>query len=233
MTAPNWANAVSVTARRRGDVTAGSVIMRVAQIFGVQTQDVQAQATAALGYLNPATGLPPGPFHNIAMSKKFLDDIIAGLVTPDFIFSPTTADNGAWCGPSTESNINANKLKDWISNGNSPGIANSVYMLNGWADSVLQALQQVWSQPANQKNYDTAYGTVTGMLVVLPVVDVVKMNGTSPVVGFQSIIITDVVSHGNDKSVKFELSNQMVGVAGGESGGPVSNLIATRPKLVQ
>jgi hypothetical protein len=214
-------NAIKVTARRAAD-TSGRVFLTLARIFGMESADVLATATAAVGYVS---GLPPGPFNNIAMQSGWLKTLTIGGT---FSFSPDHSDNSSWAGPDTINNVNANLLKDWINNG-SPEmpLATGVNLINGWATSVLQALS------AQLASHSGTYDGTTGWLVVLPVVDVIKMNQSAPIVALQPVILTNVVDKGGDKRIDFKLYGKPVSIIGGTPGGPVSMVFATRPKIVE
>jgi hypothetical protein len=216
-------NGVSVTTRR--DSTANlPVTMWFAQVLGTTTANVRATATAAVGYVK---GLPPGTGFPIAINQTFLGNLHGGPGT--IYFSPDNADQGAWCGPTDYHNINANLLKNWINNGLPEGftIGDAVNLINGNVDSAFQDLQKALTR--NSQNWD---GTV-GWLVLMPVVTVDKFNQSAAIVEFQPMVITEVQSHGNPKYIKIKPYNDPLMVGGAESGGPVSQLYATQPKLVQ
>ena len=63
-------NAVKATARMRGDLSQGSVIMTFAKIFGYNTVDPSATAVAAVGYLYTLPKGSPGGF--IAADYDFM-----------------------------------------------------------------------------------------------------------------------------------------------------------------
>lgn len=215
-------NGITVTTRRSSAVPAGAVFLTVGKIFGMDTMDVAASATAAMGYV---TGLPPGPFNNIAINQAYLNSI--QNQTGDILMSPDQADNGAWAAPSPYG-VNAANLQTWISTDTSPGVpaTNTVNLLNGVAASVYHALQTALTQ--NSQNY----GGVTGWLVELPVVDTSKFVGSAPIITFQPIIITSIKSTGNPKGINFRLYNGPVTLPGTNPGGAAS-LVYTLPKLVQ
>jgi len=216
-------NAIQVTARRT-EASGGPVFLTLARLFGLESAGVVASATAAVGYVS---GLPPGPFNNIAIQAGWLGTLTVGGT---FSFSPDHSDNSSWAGPDSLPNINAALLKNWINNNSSPEmpLTGGVNLINGWATSVLMALQSQLGP--NSKTYP-GYGT--GWLVVLPVVNVIKMNQSAPIVALQPVIITNVVPTGGNKRIEFILYGGPVSVIGGTPGGPVSLVWATRPKLVQ
>jgi hypothetical protein len=226
-------NGITVTTRRDSSVEAGPVPLDFLgkifeDILGKDTAEkgmgVVAFATAAFGY---TTGLPPGPFNNIAIDVNYLNSI--KNQEGDILLSPDKKDNGAWVAP-TPYNVNANALKDWIDNGTSPGFLETMTLnfLNGVADSVYNALQAALAK--NSQNYDG----VQGWLIILPVVDTLKYVGSGPLVPpyFQPVILTSIDKKGNPKGIFFQLYDGPVTLPGTNPGGLPSQIF-TMPKLVE
>jgi len=198
-------NAVRVTIRK--DAVANQPVATwFASIIGIDSVNVNAQAVAAVGFVN---GHAPGEFWNLAVQKSWLDKQInkfypsaypldpppPGSTGPAHEYAymnPDQVDNGGWCAPS-DTNVNANYLKDVI-NGGSPALASSdqIDLVNGVMASVAAAL--------DDKIYNSSWKDAAGnihlheWLVYLPIVNVDKFNqGTNLV---QSLV-PDYTDAGN------------------------------------
>jgi hypothetical protein len=221
-------NGVTVTVRK--DTAANQPLSTwFARIFGINTVDVVARATAAVGYVNE---IPPRTAFPIAMSKIFRDNLL-NSGTGELIFSPDNADSGGWCSP-PDMHPNASTLRQWVDDGGIPEglkITDQLGLQNGVDNSVLKEIEDVL--PSHSQDHD---GTL-GWLVLMPVVDTDKFIQTAPLVDFnpfQPVIITGVKTTGPalEKGVYLKLYGNPVAIVGAGSGGPVSQLYATQPRLV-
>jgi Flp pilus assembly protein TadG len=196
-------NGIRVTARRTGAVPAGAVSLTLGKIFGKDTADVEVFAVAAV-----ASGLPPGPFNNIAINRTALETWKA--MTPEqlqklqdtsdasVIMSPDGGDNAAWCAPAPY-NPNAANLKDWIKDGTSPAVQGApdgtVNLING-NTSAFHDLKTAFN-----KVMSSGSSVDGGWLVYFPVVDTTKGVGSAEIVGFQAFIITEITDTTSKKGI--------------------------------
>jgi Flp pilus assembly protein TadG len=205
-----------------------------ARIFGVDTVNSGAGATAACGYLE---GVDAGGWAPIALTQDFFGSLKEGE-SGDIMFYPDQADNGGWClqdqnptPPELTKAIDVQgpfdiHIDDWV------------YLNNGTLTPGINAVQ-------NQIAAAQANGAV-GWDIILPVVNrdlTNTLNQTAQIVGFAHVILTAAYNP-NDKDnptrdpgpprhvIKFQLIEKSCLVTG-ESGGHTSNLFATQPKLVQ
>ena len=233
-------NAVRVTVRR--DSSANSPVNTwFARIWGTDTVDELAHATAAVGYVK-GLGASSGGFPiaiNDVYRQQQLDNFEGGSPLVPVTFSPDGTDVGGWCGPE-DVGVNAALLKNWIGGTDPTGLpadistGDSITLQNGNVDSAIQTLAKVL--PSHTKTYNftmngTSY-TFSGWLVDVPVVSVDKYNQNTTVVDFQPIIITAAQAQGTPKTISFVFYPGDVAVVGGESGGGPSGQYATQPKLV-
>lgn len=224
-------NAVMVKARKDQSINQ-PVATWFGWVFRKETVDVESLwAVAALGY---ASAVPPGRIFPIALNQEWLRQQLllpnpGGGVT----FNPDRQDNGGWCGPIDHS-INANLLKDWVTNGfpEQLSLGDFVNLVNGVIDAALNELKR--SLPGHSQQYIMSNGaTVTGWLVLAPVIGVDKFNQSTRVLEYQPMIITDVVAQGSDKIIKVVFYDKPVLVPGASPGGPKSTALANIPRLVQ
>jgi Flp pilus assembly protein TadG len=194
-------NGIRVTARRDSSVATGPVSLTLGKLFGKDTTDVEVFAVAAV-----QSGLPPGPFSNIAVNRAELEKW--KLLSPEelgkILMSPDNGDNAGWSA-AAPSNINAANLKDWINDGTSPAVQGppdgTVNLMNGNTSAfhdLKKAFDKVMSLPGPPHVDD-------GWLVYFPVVDATKDVGSAPVVGFQAFIITGVKPTTSEKGISFHL----------------------------
>ena len=178
-------NAVRVTIRK--DAVANQPVATwFASIIGIDSVNVNAQAVAAVGFVNGNAD-----FWNIAVQKTWLDQQInkfypnpypldpppPGSTGPPHEYAymnPDQVDNGGFCGPA-DTTINAKYLTDAIK-GDGPTLASSdqISLNNGVIASVQKALgDKIKSSSWVDVNGDTHYGE---WLVYLPIVNVDKFN---------------------------------------------------------
>ena len=201
-------NAMRVTIRK--DAVANQPVATwFASIIGIDSVNVNAQAVAAVGFVN---GHAPGDFWNIAIQKTWLEDQIdkyrdqglpyplAPVSAPDeyAYMNPDKVDNGGWCGADGV-NVNAQYLKDAI-NGDGAGAASSdqVSLANGLMGSVAMELDKkiatsTWLGADGKTEYP-------GWLVYLPIVNVKEFNQATDLVQGQ-------VPDYTDESNGYSLSN--------------------------
>jgi hypothetical protein len=182
-------NAMRVTIRK--DAVANQPVATwFASIIGIDSVNVNAQAVAAVGFVN---GHSEGEFWNIAVQKSWVDQQLDPYRLNNQMYplapppaddpdaqpinyaymNPDKIDNGGWCG-TPDTNVNANYLKDAI-NGGSPALASTaeVALANGLMGSVAMALDH----KLETSHWTDASGkTQDGWLVYLPIVDVDKFN---------------------------------------------------------
>ena len=179
-------NAMRVTIRKDAEANQ-PVATWFASIIGIDSVNVNAQAVAAVGFVN---GHAPGEFWNIAVQKTWLDTQInkyypgpyplapppegSGDPPVEYAYmNPDKIDNGGWCG-AADTSINAKYLKDAI-NGDGAGSASSaeVALANGLMGSVAMTLDK---KIAESTWTDADGFSHPGWLVYLPIVDVDKFN---------------------------------------------------------
>jgi len=245
-------NAVRVTIRK-DSVANQPVATWFASIIGIDSVNVNAQAVAWVGFLKSIVNDEDnGVLAPIAISDVYNDNLVVYDDAGTFILNPDKSDNGGWCGP-IDQTVNAFNLKDWISSAGTPNppptsenpdnpngewmAGVQVNLNNGLMGSVHNELQQ-----AIDAHWQTRINGVEGLdgwLVMVPVVSVDKYNQSTTVVELQPIVLTGVAKPNNnithDWGILFKKIPDGVDLAiiGGTSGGEVSNLYATLPKLVQ
>jgi Flp pilus assembly protein TadG len=226
-------NAVHVEVQRN-DVANQPVTTWFARIFGVDTVNSGARATAACGYLE---GVEPGGWAPIALTQDFFGSLNEGD-SGDIMFYPDQADNGGWClqdqNPTPPELTNAIKVQGPFA----IGIGDQVDLNNG---TLVPGINAVQDQIAAAKADGAA-----GWDIILPVVNrdmTNQLNQTADVIGFAHVLITAAYNP-NDKDnptrdpgpprhvIQFVLIEKSCLVTG-SSGGHTSNLFATQPKLVQ
>jgi Flp pilus assembly protein TadG len=242
-------NSMRVTVRK--DSSANQPVNTwFARIFGRNTVDVAARATAAVGYVQ---GLPPRSGFPIAISEALKTQLMDSGETQGIALYPDKLDNGGWCGP-LGYNPNPPNLKDWINNGVPTDIiiGKDIGLINGVEASVFDTLAnqiELW------KGYDKipgtdvdnpGYGPDGGMFACLPVVTSdqyvdpsnPRFNQERTVDGFLPVIITKVVRPNtkdnptNDFIIYVKWVDGYFCPNGSPSGGPVSQILATQPRLV-
>jgi hypothetical protein len=209
-------NGIRVTARRSGAVPAGSVSLTFGKIFGMDTMDVEVSATAAVGF---ASKVPTAPF----CIPYGLDPTLPLKMNPD------KGDNSGWAAAAPY-NPTASNVTDWLLHGTAPlveGPPDGIVNLNNGFSNNYKTFADILAA-----NFDSSLG---GWLVVVPVVNVTKFNGSAHVVGFQPIIITKVdapPSHAGNFGLWIKLYTGPVPEGGTNPGGAASP-IYTLPKLVE
>jgi Flp pilus assembly protein TadG len=223
-------NAVHVEVQRN-DAANQPVATWFARIFGVDTVNAGARATAAIGYL---AGMPAYGTFPIALTLEYFDELKNGD-PGDIMFYPDNADTGGWCGPTSES-ITPPNLIDWINGGIPEALTENVSEVSLNNGNLTPGINAI-------KNHELPWQ------VVLPVVNTYgdALNQTGDVVSFALVTITGAYTP-NEKNnpwniehpdlpprfvITFTLDEKNYSIEGGESGGKESNLFATQPKLVQ
>ncbi len=215
------ANAVRVTTHR------DNVQMFLAQIFGIFSKNMIANATAIMDFAASFSGSLP-----IAVNKKY---ITTG--TPIHA-NPANSDNGGWFAAPPDG-ANCATLVTYLTDPTHPvpllSTGDTINFINGNVVPFLQTLQTLVSNNG---------GTLD---CVLPVVDMdalgtTQFNQSMPIDSFVWFRITSVTVQGNDKSIDGVIiqsqglsSNALPGAGGGGAGSP-SNPLSTplsTPKLVQ
>ncbi len=224
-------NAVMVKARKDQSINQ-PVATWFGWVFGIEQVDVGSlEAVAALGY---ASTVGTGRIFPIAINQAWLrQQLLLPNPGSGVTFNPDGQDNGGWCGPIDRS-INANLLKDWMANGfpEQLSLGDLISMNNGTIDSAINELKR--SLPGNSQQYLMSDGTtVTGWLVLSPVIGVDKFNRDTSVLEYQPMIITDVQSQGSPKTITVVFYDRPILVHGAWPGGPKSKVLANIPKLVQ
>jgi Flp pilus assembly protein TadG len=213
------ANAVRVTTHR------DNVKMFLAQIFGIFSKDMSANATAIMDFAASFSGSLP-----IAVNKKY---ITTG--TPIHA-NPANNDNGGWFAAPPDG-ASCNTLVTYLTDPSHPvpllSTGDIINFINGNVLPFLQALQTLVSN--NGGTFDC----------VLPVVDMealgtTQFNQSMPIDSFIWFRITNVTIHGNDKSIDGIIiptqglsSNALPGAGGGGTGPASPSTPLSPPKLVQ
>jgi Flp pilus assembly protein TadG len=197
-------NAVRVTIRKDAEANQ-PVATWFASIIGIDTVNVNAQAVAAVGFVN---GHAPGDFWHIAVQKSWLDQQInkyypgayplvpapPGSEAPPIEYAymnPDQVDNGGFCAPA-DTNVNAQYLVDAINGGSSASSSEAkVSLVNGLMGSVHMALDRKIAT----STWTDAFGvTQPGWLVYLPIVSVNQFNQSTDLVQSQ---VPDYTDEGN------------------------------------
>lgn len=249
-------NAIRTTVRR-DSVANQPVASWFAQIIGIDSTAVNAQSVAAVGYVKQ----PTGSFLPIWVPTHIWDAWKADN-TQSIRACPDPSDNFAWAAPVPQS-ANAQYLKDAVNGVDGipmPSTDGTVNLSNGQLGSVEHAINQQiaaaqTAHPSGYINESTGQtivypGTatpVTGWLTYMLVGDFVdpnspdKMNGGATVDGFVPVIVTDIVhtKKTEDSNPQWQINffllpgvNSFV-LPGAQPGGPVSQIFATQPVLVQ
>jgi Flp pilus assembly protein TadG len=242
-------NAMRVTVRK--DSSANQPVGTwFARVFGVNTMDVVARATAAMGYVKY---LPPRYTFPLAISDPFLQEL-KDSGTGEGQLHPDQLDNGGWCGP-LDYNPTPPNIKDWIENGLPTPIEvpGNIGLINGVEASVFNTLQKaidaakemVYLPDSNPPIENPGYGEDGGLFCILPVLaehvdtdPTNKFNQVRDVYTYQPVIITGTLrpnSPGNDTNdfiITMKIVDFDIAVIGGRPGGPASQLYATQPRLV-
>jgi Flp pilus assembly protein TadG len=212
--------AVRVTVTKQAGSNSGPVSMTLGQIFGIDTVNVSAKATAVIGY--PGTVEPPGLFP-IALSDTALNLFYFNNLGTSFNIGsdyhyPTPSDPivGQWTSFAVDSN-NVPTIRTLMAKGNPNPVT-----LNG----------NIWIQPGTKDTLFANANAYAGRTVLLPVVDHNNIDTHSyvPVLGYVPFYIEAGVG-GSGKYIKGHL------VSGFESinslpGGPNDGAL-TPPRLVQ
>jgi Flp pilus assembly protein TadG len=212
------ANAVRVTTHR------DNVQMFLAQIFGIFSRNMTANATAIMDFAASFSGSLP-----IAVNKKYVETINNPIHA-----NPANSDNGGWFAAPPDG-ANCDTLVSYLTDPNHPvpllSTGDIIDFINGNVVPFLQTLQTLVSNNG---------GTLD---CVLPVVDMealgtTQFNQSMPIDSFIWFRITKVTVQGNDKSIdgiiiqSQGLSTNAVPGAGGNGSGTASTPLCP-PKLVQ
>lgn len=245
-------NAVHVVVQRNASANQ-PVATWFARIFGIDTVNAGAQATAACGTVNEYCGWAP-----IALTKDFYDSFPhESHLDPSYntantiMFYPDQGDNGGWC--LTTQNPTPPTLTNAIENPASNGCLSSgdtVYLNNGNLIPGIRAVQQAIANSGD--TYDTGDGVMKPCWnVVVPVVNRDMTNqlnqtatlATPPSPPFALIRITGAYTPNDPNNptqdpgpprfvITFYLLDDNY-LLNGASGAAASNLFATQPALVQ
>jgi Flp pilus assembly protein TadG len=255
-------NAVHVVVQRNA-ASNWPVATWFARIFGVDTVNAGAQATAAYGYLNEYCDWAP-----IALTKDFYEsfpheshlDPSSYNTANTIMFYPDQGDNGGWClttqNPTPPTLTNA--IKNPASNGClSLGGASTVYLNNGNLIPGIRAVQQAIANsgdtydPTNPYYYNpddplNSTGPDPCWNVIVPVVDrdmTNQLNQQATVDRFALIRITGAYTPNDPDNPtrdpgppRFVITFYLLNdnfEVNGNGGAVVSNLFATQPALVQ
>jgi hypothetical protein len=254
-------NAVHVVVQRNA-ASNWPVATWFARIFGVDTVNASAQATAACGTVNEYCGWAP-----IALTKDFYESFPhESHLDPTYntantiMFYPDQGDNGGWCLPTQ--NPTPPTLTNAIKNPGSNGClseGDTVYLNNGNLVPGIRAVQQAIANsgdtydPNNPFDYDpdkpyTGDDAKPCWNVVVPVVNKDMTNQLNQVATlatppFALIRITGAFTPNDPNNptldpgpprfvITFYLLNDNY-LLNGASGAAASNLYATQPALVQ
>jgi Flp pilus assembly protein TadG len=212
-------DAVEVVAKRAANAATGPIITFFARIFGVNTADVSAEATAAL--TGQSTGKPGLP---VGISKERFKNGCGGLgFLKDITFAPTSDPNscGGW-NTFTEKPASASKLKDILvalKNGTYPipevTAGDTMFTFTGGVDSTLfECCKKACNQDCKTVGQTSSYikllfdtmrvkndgvldadeedGTWTTTVPVYDANDCKNPTGSMLIVGFATVTITSV-----------------------------------------
>ena len=219
------ANSVRVTTHR------DNVKMYLANIFGISSKNMAANATAIMDFAAAFSGSLP-----IAVNKKYVP--LPGSELPadgePIHANPANSDNGGWFAAPPDT-ANCDTLVSYLTDPNHPvpllSQGDYIDFINGNVVPFLQTLQTLVS--TNGGSFDC----------VLPVVDMealgtTQFNQSMPVDSFVWFRITNVTVAGNDKSIDGKIiqtegltSNAVPGAGGPINGGPSTPL--STPRLAQ
>jgi hypothetical protein len=240
-------NAVWVTVRK--DSLANQAVGTwFAQILGIDSVPVKAQAIAAVGYIKE-------PFGKIL--PIFIPTYIWDTLPPAFQAkaSPDPGDTFAWCAPIPES-ANASYVKDAINgvpNTPLPGVGDTINLNNGVLGSAHQAVENMIKNAPPTGIIDPTTGAaINGWLTGIMVGNTLNADGSvySPPPGtpldvklnkqaittvIEPVIVTKVFHDQGGWSLEFQKvdPSKLMVWPGSEPGGPVSQIYATQPKLVR
>ncbi len=234
-------NAMRVTVRKDSSSANLPVATWFARIFGINTVDVAARATAAVGYLK---GPGPGPWPPIWIPRVVWEKIDASSNPYDVYAYPDPGDYFGWGAPPSVS-ANAQYFMDAIAGNNIPKpiVGDVVNLSNGLVGSVHQAIDaaiRTNSTTIDYGNGDIVEGWLTAIMVGERTTDPnsTQMNQQGTVEEINPIVITRVLrpnqTEGNQWAIEFRrvpLDYNFVW-QGGQSGGPISQIFATQPRLV-
>lgn len=231
---------ISLPTKRSDSVSLGSVVMTLANVFGIATVDVHARATAALSGVGKLEEGYAGSFP-IAVDE---DKVHAA---GDIIFlSPDMEDVGGWTSLS-EDPASAKEFKDLINHSkDNPEVwlDKWISLQNGVACSAIKEAIDYYNTEKVSKG---VYKLVPPVEVVFPVVQVDKFNQSAQVKGFMAATIDyfrdsnapkDILIPGSDPP-KYTGDCMIIltviqGSAGGlPGGGRWYGVLSPYPKLVE
>jgi hypothetical protein len=235
-------NAVRVTIRK--DAVANQPVATwFASIIGIDTVNVNAQAVAAVGYIN---GYGPGPFPPMWIPTTYWDSLgdnarVKAYNDPSDLF--------AWAAPDPES-ANASYLKDAINgdlgSAQLPQIGDTANLSNGLLGSIHMLIDKMINREPYSYTYvdeTNATVTITGWLTAVMVGD--RTDGSDPTKMVQQgtidqivpILITAVdkpsAENNNQWAINFTKLPEKYTMIGSPTGPTIGQIYATQPRLVQ
>jgi len=217
---PNLVTAVKVITRKDRNAN-GPVPLSFSRIFGwMPEKELTAEAIGLTGYAGTA---PKG----VGTFPLAVDaDRVPPNNTPFRIhLNPTPGDEGCWH-TYKDSSSGASDLRDYV-NGTTESpeltIGDQINVKEGVADSVLQDVaDQLATRTSQGQTYD----------VLVPIIPADSSHaGWSPIQGFATLRITDVVTSGGDKYIEAYVVPDYV-APGVLPGGPNFGTWAGTPKMV-
>jgi hypothetical protein len=238
---------VTLPARRNSLNSLGPVAMTLARLFGINTVNVSARATAALSGAGTADQGTPGIFP-IAVDTKYLT-----APGDTIFFSPANADVGGWTSltlvpasvPVFQGLIDGTR-----GIGGPVTIGTNIGLQNGVACAVIKyAIDYYSSDPGTTEVAQGVYQLNQPVQVKFPAVTVDQYNQTARVEGWLTANILYFIDSNATKGITIILPNGTSYVTDGNcdliiqavegttsdlsGGGPWYGLLSTQPKLVQ
>ncbi len=241
-------NAIRVITKRSEDLSQGSVIMGFAKALGFDTMNLQASSVAAVSYVRE---LGPNPYI-LWTTRERWNSIIpdpaeignSGLSTAQ----QDKIDNISFASP-IQAPINMDWLRDTITNNAMTykgedlsipyGTDPSVNLLNGVLGAAIEKAIRGQFKTHTLSDGTQITGYLTGIMIgerTDDVNDPNKMNREGSVQEAWPIIITDILNPGqsedNSWTIEFTIIKDKVVDSQSPGGGPVSQIYASRPKIV-
>ena len=228
-------NAVRVIARRDSSAN-GPISTFFAKIFGIETLDVSADATAAL------TGLSEAPIIPVGISSHWIDYYDSDGICNQFIRLHPTGDLEGCAGWHTYKSwpANAAKLRQIIEDmtrmepENYPrgAVEDEFVYIGGDVANIFDAFQALYDVNKIENNGEWEWD------VILPVYDYGDVpnpcsnpNGRKKTVGFVAATITEVTGPPDPKEIKAKIVCEYITL--GDGGGEDNGVLGTIPTLVE
>ena len=213
---PNDNPAVKVTIKKTAGVNNDAVKMTLAQIFGIKTVDVSAQAVAICGY---PSSVGPGNLFPVVISKTMADTY---WDKPSFIFRI-----------GSDYHYPLNQAGQWTSfNLDTNDVPTVSYLMANGNPTPLSVGDSIWIEPGTKTTLYNDAAKYIGKVVFLPVVNDndFTTHAEAPIVGFLPFLLMASVG-GSGKYLEGHFAPGYL-LNGSSPGGPDYGAV-TPPKLVQ